>query len=342
MRRMAPVTRAKNRLLLWLNMLLLCAAICLPLIVRSGYIIRILSLIWLYSILALSLNLITGFTGLLSLGHAAFYCIGAYTSALLALKLHWPFIWCLFAAGAMALTFGIAVGIPALRLKMDYLCIVTMGFAEIVRIVFQNWMSLTRGPMGLPGIPRPVIFGFEFTANVHFYYLFLAFLVLVLWVVTGVVDSQIGRALIAIREDEVAAQCSGVDITYYKVMAFALGAGMAGVAGSLMAGYTSYICPSNFTVDESLLILQMVILGGLGSIPGSVVGAAILVSVAEAFRVVSQYRMLLSGIVMVALMVARPQGLLGTVKVTELKFFRALLPKAEGSPEGGRAMSVGR
>lgn len=296
----------------WFYVLSLAVLVLLPFVVQSEYSRRILTMIFLYSILSLGLNLVTGVTGQLSLGHAAFYGIGAYTSALLTLNLNWSFLPALLVASLLAGLFGILLGVPTLRLSGDYLCIVTIGFAEIIRLVFQNWVEVTRGPMGLPGIPPISILSFTFKTGTDYYYFFLIMMVLTYISMERILDSQIGRALVAIREDEVAAGAMGVNTTYYKVLAFAVGAVFAGMAGSLMAHYLAFVGPMNFTVDESLLVLQMVILGGLGSNIGAIIGAAILVIAPEVLRVISDYRLLFNGVLMVALMVWRPQGLLGT------------------------------
>ena len=285
----------------------------LPLIIKSGYVRHIMAMIYIYAILSISLNLIAGISGQLSLGHAAFYGLGAYTSALLTMRLDFPFLLSLLMAAIVAGMFGIALGLPCLRLSGDYLCIVTIGFAEIIRLFFQNWTSLTNGPMGIPGIPAIKIFSYAFKSDLDYIYLFLIALILIYIAIERILDSQIGRALIAIREDEVAANAMGVNMTYYKVLAFVLGSVIAGVAGSFMAHYISFIGPMNFTVDESLLVLQMVILGGLGSSIGAFVGAAILVIAPEVLRIISEYRMLFNGLLMVILMIWRPQGLFGSV-----------------------------
>jgi len=284
----------------------------LPAIVQSDYVRRIIAMIFIYAILAMSLNLIAGINGQLSLGHAAFYGIGAYTSALLSLQFQWPFLATFLVATAAAALFGFLLGVPCLRLSGDYLCIVTIGFAEILRLIFQNWVGLTRGPMGLPGIPRISFFSFKLTTDLQYDYFFLIIMVLTFICMERLINSQIGRAFIAIRDDEVAAGAMGVNLTVYKVLAFVIGSTFAGMAGSMMAHYSSFIGPMNFTVDESLLVLQMVILGGLGSNVGAVVGAAILVIAPELLRVVSEYRMLINGLLMICLMIWRPQGLLGT------------------------------
>jgi branched-chain amino acid transport system permease protein len=286
--------------------------IALPLIISSGYTVRVLNNILLYSILALGLNLIGGYGGQLAMGHACYYGIGAYTSALLMLNLGWPFLPSLLAATAAAGLFGLLTGWLAMaRITGDYLMLITMGISEITRIVFMNWVPVTRGPMGIPQVPPAKLFSFTFTSGMHYYYLFLVCLVIGVLVIRKLVGSKFGRALVAIREDETAARAMGINATFYKVAAFAISAVFAGVAGSLMASYNRFVGPMQFSLEEGLLLFQMIIVGGLGSISGSILGAAILVTVPEVFRPIYQYRMLINGLLMVLLMIWRPQGLLG-------------------------------
>ncbi|MGE5485594.1 MAG: branched-chain amino acid ABC transporter permease [Ignavibacteriales bacterium] len=313
-------------------------ALAVPRLLPTEYSLRIATMICLYAILALGLNLVTGITGQLSLGHAAFYGVGAYVSALLAIHQGWSFLPVMIVSGLVACFFGVLLGAPTLRLSGDYLCIVTIGFAEIVRLVFQNWVQVTRGPMGIPGIPPISLLGFTFRSSSHYYYFFLAVAVLAYICISRILDSKVGRALVSIREDEVAASSMGINTTYYKVVAFAVGALFAGIAGSLMAHYLSFISPMNFTVDESLLILQMTILGGLGSNFGAVVGAAILVVAPEVLRVVSDYRMFFNGTLMVLLMILRPQGLFGTAGGAEVVRIR-LRARRPAGPDAAPAGS---
>jgi branched-chain amino acid transport system permease protein len=290
----------------------------LPFLVRNEYVSRVINTILIYSILSLGLNLVTGFAGQLSLGHAAFYGIGAYATAILGLRLGIPFPLTLVAGGVIACLFGILLGIPTFRVEGDYLCIVTIGFAEIIRLVFLNWMSLTRGPMGLPGVPPAQLFTFIFSTNRSYYYLFLVLAGLTLFVIYRIVNSQIGRAFMAIREDPVAASAMGINIAYYKILAFAIGAFFAGIAGSCFAHYLMFVGPNSFNVDESLIMLQTVILGGLGSIPGCLLGTVIMIVIPELFRAIYLYRMLWSGILLIVLMLWRPQGILGKVTLGQV------------------------
>ncbi len=277
----------------------------------EGYIIDVAILSGIYVILALGLNVVVGFTGLLNLGFVAFYAIGAYSFALLNTKLGLGF-WSALPLSVFITTIaGYLLAVPALRLRGDYLAIVTLGFGEIVRLVLNNWDSLTRGPNGISGITSASLFSIPVTNLSHFYFFVLFFVCLAVFVMRRVQASKYGRAWIAIREDEIAASAMGVNTTLYKLYACAFGAFWAGIAGSLFATKMQFVSPESFTFMESVLILSMVILGGLGSIAGVVIGALILVFLPEALREIQLYRMLALGAGLVVLMVFRPQGLFG-------------------------------
>lgn len=290
---------------------LIALAAVLPLVIASDYIVRILIMSGIFIILTLSLNLVTGYTGQFCLGWAAFYGIGAYTSALLVMKAGLSFWLAMPLAGVMSALFGIVLGIPTLRLKDIYLAITTLGFGEIIRLIMLNWTDLTRGSMGLPGIPAPSIFAYEFSSNLPYYYLILFLVLFTVFSVRRIIDSRVGRALIAIREDDLAAKSMGIDITGYKVLAFAVGAFFAGIAGSFYAHYASFIDPHSFAFTESIAILAMVVLGGMGSIWGSILGAVVLTIAPEALRELSDYRMIIFGAIMMVVMLVRPQGMMG-------------------------------
>jgi branched-chain amino acid transport system permease protein len=282
--------------------------------IAGDYLLRIMIVAGIYIILTLSLNLVTGYTGQFCLGWAAFYGIGAYTSALLVMNLKLSFWIALPTAGIIAALFGIALGIPTMRLKDIYLAITTMGFGEIIRLILLNWSDLTRGSMGMPGIPAPSIFGLSLDNNYFYYYFILLLVSLVILSMRHIIDSRLGRALSAIREDELAAKSMGIDTTRYKIIAFAVGAFFAGIAGSFHAHYTSFIDPQSFSFGESTIILAMVVLGGMSSIKGSVLGAIILTFLPEVLRDFTEYRMIVFGLIMMAVMLIRPQGLCGESK----------------------------
>ena len=275
----------------------------------NPYIMQILVNIGIAVILALGLNVITGLTGQLSLGHAAFMSIGAFTSALLTIKFALPFGLNLLLTGVVSAAAGAIIGYPILRLTGDYLAICTLGFAEIVKVFFLN-LDVTNRALGLTVPPPTTVLPLPFwVAGAGF---------LATIAVAYIQNSRFGRALKAIREDEIAAAATGICVARYKVQSFAIGTFLAGVGGGLYAHVLSYINPSDFGFLKSVDILSMVVLGGLGSIPGTIIGAAILSSAPEFLRFMDEYRMLVYGVLLVALMVFRPNGLLGGVNFTGL------------------------
>jgi len=304
--------------------------------VANPYHFQVLMLVGINIVLAVSLNLVNGFTGQFSIGHAGFMAVGAYASAMFTLKLGQPMVaslamlplpvaqgvallFALVAGGLLAAAAGWVVGLPSLRLRGDYLAIVTLGFGEIIRVLLLN-IDAIGGARGLPGIP----------AYANFFWVYGAVVVVVL-VAVNLAHSTHGRALFAIRDDEVAAEALGVDTTRYKVMAFVLGAFFAGVAGGLFAHFLSYLNPSSFTFLKSIEVIAMVVLGGMGSISGSVLAAIVLTLLPEVLRGVKEYRMVIYSLMLVVLMITRPQGLLGTRELSLGRLFR------RGGPAKGAA-----
>ncbi|NQU23855.1 MAG: branched-chain amino acid ABC transporter permease [Candidatus Nealsonbacteria bacterium] len=282
------------------------------------YLLHILILIGIYVILASSLNLIAGYAGLLSIAHAAFFGVGAYVAVLMGLHWETPFLVNLAAAVVFCGILGGVVGAPGLRIRDDYFVIATFAFQVIAFSVLNNWVSLTGGPMGLPGIPQPVIFGWTVSSHWEFLVLTGGCCAAVLWICHKIVTSPFGRMLKAIREDEVFAQAAGKNVAACKVLVFAIGAAMAAVAGVMYAHYISFIDPTSFTVMESIFIISIVIIGGAGSMWGPVLGAVVLVALPEVLRfvglpsaVAANVRQILYGGALVAMMMWRPQGLLG-------------------------------
>ena len=285
------------------------------------YLLHILILIGIYIILSVSLNLITGYAGLLSIAHAAFYGVGAYITALMALKLSSPFLLNTICAVILCGLLGALVGIPSLRIRDDYFVIATFAFQVIIFSILNNWVDFTGGPMGLPGIPQPSIFGLAISSHIDYLLLVGFFCAVVIWISNRIAQSPYGRVLKAIREDEVFAQAVGKHVGAYKVFIFMIGAGMASVAGVMYAYYISFIDPTSFTVMESIFIISIVIIGGAGSLWGSIVGAVVLVSLPEVLRFVgmpgsiaANVRQILYGGLLVAFMMWRPQGLFGDYK----------------------------
>jgi branched-chain amino acid transport system permease protein len=291
--------------------LALAALAAAPLVIHDAYILRILVLVGIYVLLTSSLNLVNGYTGLFSLGHAAFYGIGAYTSAILVMRTGWP-VWVGMPAAALAAAVAAwLIAKPTLKLKGVYLTVTTLGVNVIIMLVFLNWVELTNGPLGIAGIPVPTLFGRKLTAPADYYYLILVVDVLVIFALSRLVRSRFGRALKAIREDERAAHACGIPLAHYKTSAFVLGAAIAGLAGSFYAHYMRYISPDAFSYTETFNIITILAFGGPGNLLGPIVGSAILISATEAFRVFAAYRMIIFGTVLVGTMLLRREGLLG-------------------------------
>ncbi len=290
------------------------------------YLCHIVIFFSIYSILALSMNLEVGVTGLFNLGHIAFFGIGAYTSALLSLK-GLPFLPSLFAGALLASVIGCLIGIPTLKLKGDYLAIATLGLGETIRAVLKNWMSLTRGPLGLPGIPKPTIFSIEFINVSSYMVLALIFLALTFVFMEVLLRSPYGRVLRGIREDEVAAQAMGKNTFRSKLSAFWVGCFFAGVAGALYAHYVTFIDPTPISIYQTILILLMVVLGGMGSNVGALLGTLIVIGLPELLRfwnlpgdVAGALKQLVFSTVLILLVLFRREGILGGMKADVKRF----------------------
>jgi branched-chain amino acid transport system permease protein len=282
------------------------------------YALHVLIIALCYAVLALSLDLLAGQTGLLALSHAAFFGLGAYTSALLAIHSGAPFLLGVVAGMLVATFVSLVVSLPSLRLRGDYFAIATFGFQMILYSVFNNWSAVTGGSIGIAGIPQATLFGITIQTRLGYALLTCMFATLAFAIAYRVVNAPFGRVLRAVREDEPFATALGKNTLRFKVTVFALSAGLAACAGSLYGYYNSYIDPSTFTVLESILIVSMVILGGAGSMWGPLVGAAVLVSLPEALRFVglptgaaANLRQIIYGALLVVMMMARPQGLVG-------------------------------
>ncbi len=282
----------------------------------------------IYIMLGLGLNIVLGLGGMLHLGHAAFFAVGAYTYGLFfkfagkffveaGINTGWMFWIALPAGGIMAALFGVLLSLPVLRLRGDYLAIVTLAFGEILKMVLQNWGSVTGGATGISLIPRPWLFGITVTprmAAIYIYYIVFAFVIISIISVSRLENSRIGRAWEAMREDEIACQAMGIDLVRNKLLAFVLGSVWAGVAGVLFASQTTYINPDSFTIWESILILCVVVLGGTGSISGVILGALIIKLLPEYMRAFAQYRLLIFGLALVLMMIFRPGGIIQKVR----------------------------
>ncbi len=284
----------------------------LPHVLPNMYYLGIVNYMILYSILCMGLNLILGYTGLLSLGHAAFYGLGGYTTAILITRYGFNFLSCLFISGLIALFFGMLLGLPTRKVRGDYFCLLTIAFGEIFRLVAQAWIEFTNGAMGIVGIPIPSIFGWSIRTEIDFYYLGLMLLAFTYFSLYLLIHSRFGRAFIAIREDELAASVMGINTALYKIIVFGIGCFYAGLAGSYLAVYQTTVTPSNFRLEESCLMIIMVIVGGMGSLLAPIAGVVVMTLATEYFRGISEYRMLIIGAIMVVVLLFRPQGIFGT------------------------------
>jgi branched-chain amino acid transport system permease protein len=348
-RKSGRVTQAIRAVPGWVWIALaLAAAIALPLLEHAGLVqtvwIRVGTRTLVYVLLALGLNLIMGETGLLNLGYVAFFAVGAYATAIVSSPftgLHWPWYAAVTLSIALAMFAGFLVGLPTLRLRGDYLAVVTLAFGEIVRTTFNNMRSVTNGPGGLPNIQQPTLFGFTIDPISHpeqYYYLVLILVVVVTVLLVNVKNSRIGRAWNALREDEIAARHAGIHPARLKMLAMVISAGIAGLAGSVFAYYQAFINPTYFIFMQSVIVVCMVVLGGMGSIPGAILGAVVLDTLPQIIRAAfsdwlpsvfgpqfmaswpprlqqfftefDRYRMLLFGVIVVVMVIFRPEGLL--------------------------------
>ena len=331
-----PLLQSLQQLLKFILPIGLIFALILPTMpFASRYVMDVAILVITYIMLGWGLNIVVGLAGLLDLGYVAFYAIGAYSYALLANYFDWSFWICLPMAGVFAGISGILLGFPVLRLRGDYLAIVTLGFGEIIRIILLNWYEFTGGPDGISGIPRPSFFGLEFKRSsegtfsgffgldyssmhriIFLYYLILALALLTNFVTLRLRKLPVGRAWEALREDEIACRSLGINPTNTKLTAFAIGATFGGLAGSFFATRQGFISPESFTFIESAVILAIVVLGGMGSQIGVVLASVVLIGGTELFRELEEYRMLAFGALMVGIMVWKPRGLLANREPT--------------------------
>ena len=304
------------RFLYPLSLGVLVFALVFPM-VFSTYQTNIMTTALMYVVLGLGLNIVVGVAGLLDLGYVAFYAVGAYSYALLNFHFGLGFWAVLPIGGLFAAFLGVILGFPVLRLRGDYLAIVTLGFGEIIRLILENWNDFSQGPSGIANIPRPGFFGMEmsFASGItYIYYIVVALVIITIFVVNRLQNSRLGRAWLALREDEIACQAMGIDKTKTKLIAFSLGAFWAGFVGVIFAAKTTFVNPASFTFLESAIILSIVVLGGMGSIVGVIFGALILILMPEYLRALSEYRMLAFGGILVVMMVFKPDGIISNVR----------------------------
>lgn len=291
----------------------LCAVgvICVyaSLYLQNLYMLRVAVLAVLTAILAVSVNLLVGYTGQISLGHAGFYGIGAYTVGLLTINLHWSFWISLLVAVLVSSLMGFILGLPTTNLKGHFLGIATLGFGVIINVVLNNWTQLTNGPQGIRGIPSPQIFGISLHYQNYFLSFSLACLLLIVLLVYWLIHSAVGRAWRCIRQDEITAHVVGIHVYRYKLLAFTLSGGIAGLAGALFAGYMTFISPDTFDLNQSIAIITTTILGGAGTLGGPLLGTAILTVLSEWLRNFDELRLVIYGAILVLVIVFIPEGI---------------------------------
>ena len=290
-----------------------------PFLFINQYVLRMGTVSLMYIMLALSMNLIMGYMGQMSFGHAAFWGIGAYTGAIMATRFGTGTLINFLAAAIVCGILGFILGLPTLKLKGFYLTIVTMGFCEIVRLIELNWTPVTNGAMGIRNIPPFKFFGVELDSYIAAFYVIFTLVLLTIFISRRLVNSRYGLALKSIRDDDSAAEAMGVNVVHYKITTFVISAMLSGVAGAFYAPYITYIDSTLFTTQVSQEICVMVIFGGLGSMPGTILGALVLTVIPELMRSLAEYRMLIYGVIMVLMMLVRPQGIMGYLDFGQMK-----------------------
>lgn len=292
--------------------LLLVAAAILPALLNNSYLIGIGTKILMYMLLASSVNVINGYSGQFAIGHAGFLCVGAYTGAILMARAHFSFFAALPVAGLVTALFGMLVSFPIGKLSGIYLGFVTLGFSEIIRIICLNWTSVTGGPMGIKAIPGPNLFGLSLQSSLGYYYVIFVLLIAMVFCTSRILKSRTGRAWVSIRENNAAAASIGINTARYKTMNIMYATFWEGCAGAFMATYYHFVDSSMFVTDESFNILSMAIIGGMGTIAGPLVGATLINIITEAFRFLSEYRMVIYALLIIGMMWLRPQGIAGS------------------------------
>lgn len=311
-----------KRLLFWFPLLAGLLCVFASPYIQNLYLLNVLNLAVISGVLAVSVNLLVGFTGQLSLGHAGFYGIGAYTVALLTTELGWP-VWLSFiAAFVLSGLTGLALGLPTIKLKGHFLGIATLGFGIIVNVVINNWIGLTNGPIGVRDIPSPSLFGVSLEYPNYFLAFAAAFLLVIVLLVHFIVNSSVGRAWRCVRKDEITAQVCGINVYGYKLLAFSISGGIAGIAGALYASFMHFVSPEAFDLNQSITIVTTTILGGAGTLFGPLLGTGILTFISEWLRDFQELRLVFYGAILVVMIVFMPQGVYPYLKSTLAKLFR--------------------
>lgn len=292
--------------------------VMIPTFIKNTYFLGLFIIIFINCLLSLSSNFITGMGGILSIGQAMFFGIGAYTSAILAVNYNLDFVFTILIACIVSLVSGLLIGVTALRVRDKYLAMVTLGSAEIIRMIALNWESVTRGAKGITRIPGIVIFSHNYFSYNYKYYAALIVLLIVLISISYIMRSNYGKSLLCVRDDEMAASSVGINAAFIKQIAFGISAAVAGCGGALYAHYMNFIDTNIFGFNQSIFMMSMAILGGLGSIPGSLLGAIILTILPELLRFSTDYRLIVYGIVIVVIVIFRPSGILGNVNIKKI------------------------
>ncbi|MGI6696278.1 MAG: branched-chain amino acid ABC transporter permease [Christensenellales bacterium] len=313
--------------------IVLIFAFLFPVILQDGFYRGVAVKTLMFMLMGTALNITNGYSGQFNIGFAGFLCIGAYTSAILMTRYAVPFIPAMFVAGIVTALFGMLLSLPTSRLSGMYLALVTLGFAEIIRVIALNFRSLTGGALGIKNIPNPRIFGYEIKGTFQLYYLILALLLITLFCCRRIIKSRIGRAWIAIRENQDAASSLGINLLKYKALNFMTSGFFAGIAGTFMASYYRFINSEMFMLDFGHEILVMVVLGGMGTFIGPIIGAITITFLLEVFRFASDYRMLIYSVLIVVVMWIRPQGIAGASN--------SILASRRKSRRSRRALSTG-
>ncbi|MDR3588922.1 MAG: branched-chain amino acid ABC transporter permease [Negativicutes bacterium] len=283
----------------------------IPLAINNNYILHVVNLAGIYTLITIGLNLLSGYTGQVSMGHAGFFAVGTYVSALLAISGGMPF-WAASIVALAATGFcGAIIAIPAMRLSGPYLVLATVGFGEIVRLIILNWTPVTKGAAGLTGIPLPSFLGVRISSEQQFYYLIFIVVALGTYIAYRLANSKVGRTFAAIREDELAAETMGVPVNRYKVAAFVISAVYAGMAGALYGAFSGVASPDNFTFDDSVAFLCMSVIGGNRTIAGAIIGTFMLTGLSEILRALQAYRLVIYGGILIFTVIYMPQGLAG-------------------------------
>lgn len=310
-------------------------ALLVPLALPA-YPLHLMVMVVVFAILALSLNLITGYGGMISLGHAGFFLIGAYTSALLSVYQGWSFWLAMPAAIVLTAMSGLLLGIPALRWSGHFLAVITIAFGTIAQLLAINWVFLTNGVDGVAPIPRPGLIGVDLTSDLAYYYFCLVILAIVIYLMVRLVSSGFGRALRALKDDEVAAAAMGIDIARSKISAFVISAAIAGLAGALYAHYIRFLNPDSFTLDVSIRVFMMMIIGGVGNIAGSILGSFVVYILPEVLRPLQEYYYLIWGVIVILVMLFLPGGLISLGDVVARLFRKAKPDNAQPAKDGAR------